>query len=131
MIEQEYPLPNGMEITINEDDVEFRFEKPIPGPPLPPEVRAVLGNLFFVNPRTGEQVEFFKRVVTIEIDFPPELLNEAYEMGKGKESIRFVYHDKIHKRWLPFQYQVPGDEDKLIVRFNFWIKDPNVGWGFL
>jgi len=52
-------------------------------------------------------------------------------MGKGKESIRFVYHDKIHKRWLPFQYQVPGDEDKLIVRFNFWIEDPNVGWGFL
>ena len=135
MAESEYELPEWFEITILDQDIEASFEPNFTSTEF--TLASVIGTLFFYRSGTDpalkeNQVDAFENGVEIIATIPPEIHKHPLAEIRGIENLRLAYlDDRLHK-WVPFQYQMLDlERNQVIVRFNYWLKDPNVGWGFL
>ena len=91
------------------------------------------------------QVAEFKNVITLEVSFPENILNDPYFRKKPKkeQKLYLIYFDKNEDdgngKWVEFITDpdnptadpVPFNVSagKAVVKLKKWIKDPPVGWG--
>ena len=135
MTEGRSQFPEGFDIEILDPNIETYFEPSYQSSKF--TIASVIGNLFFYRSGTDpdqkeNQVDAFQEGVVITAAIPPEISDHPLAKIRGIENLRVGYLDERLNQWVPFQYQTLDLEAQTVtVRFNFWIKDPNVGWGFL
>ena len=133
-------LPNGFEIYSPHAGTLCYFFEPFQLKPGKPKfsLTGEVGTLFFFmcgeEPMDKEnQVDVFPEGILIRIDLkqlPEHIAAHPQVQERGKEISRLCFQHPISGAWVPFQRQMV-DGDYLEITFNFWFKDPGIGWGFI
>ena len=137
-MERRFTGPEGIEILVDEadSDVQVEFASATSSPSRSFTLIRVIGPLYFFtgDPSSPTLVDGFKKDVIIKAPIPPDFLAFLEMFDIALERIRLGYYDKKAGNWVAFQSQslkYENNRNIVEVNFSYWIKDPNVGWGFL
>jgi hypothetical protein len=124
-------------VYIDDDDIDVTSEEVPPmGDSEGFHLLEAVANIYFFKKGTDHkekknQKDKFKKEIKIEIPIPQKVLDHATVKEKGKKALKLAYFDKQINSWVLFEKQkIDVGKNLGTVRFDEWIKDPPVGWGF-